>query len=169
MFFRMLKKDIMERKGLNVILLVFMCLASILTVCSSIVLYANTFGVKKTMKKVNAAEVSLVTVRDLNDIKGRQDRITDWLFKQNKVEGVELGETIQFRSNAVDYLGFDEETVTLDSSFGRIEICGGELHVEVLNIKDGIVELTGRIDSITYFAEEKSEKAKRGFFEKIFR
>lgn len=68
-----------------------------------------------------------------------------------------------------DVVSFDEESATFDSSFGGIEIGGTGLHVEVLNLKDGVVELTGQVDSISYFANEKTEKPRKGILEKIFR
>ena len=61
MFWRMLKKDLADKKGLNVILLLFMCFASILTVASAILLYANTFGIRITEDKVNAADLFIVS------------------------------------------------------------------------------------------------------------
>ena len=90
MFFRMLKKDITEKKALNIILLLFMCFASILTVCSAIVLLSNTFGLKQTNNKVNATEVTIVSDRDLKNTSKRQEAITESLLKNEKVEEVEI-------------------------------------------------------------------------------
>ena len=109
MFFRMLKKDITEKKGLNIILLIFMCLASTLTVCSAIVLYANGIGYNRTLKRLNAAEVTVLAVRNLDDEQGRQDAVRKWLDSCESVDDVELSECIVFYSNAVDYESVDEE------------------------------------------------------------
>ena len=110
MFLRMLKKDITEKKALNVILLLFMCFASILTVCSAIVLLSNTFNLKETYKKVNATEVTIVSDRDLKDSSKRQREILDWFNQNENVKEAELSETIIFGSNAVDYVGFEEDS-----------------------------------------------------------
>ena len=110
MFLRMLKKDITEKKALNIILLLFMCFASILTVCSAIVLLSNTYSLKETLKKVNATEVTIVSDRDLKGSSERQKKILDWLDKNENVEEVELSETVIFASNAVDYIGFEEDS-----------------------------------------------------------
>lgn len=110
MFFRMLKKDIAEKKALNIILLLFMCFASILTVCSAIVLLANTLSLKETKKKVNATEVTIVSDRDLKGIAERQEAILNWLEENENVKEAELSEAIVFNSNAVDYIGFEEDT-----------------------------------------------------------
>ena len=110
MFLRMLKKDITEKKALNVILLLFMCFASILTVCSAIVLLSNTLSLKETKKKVNATEVTIVSDRDLKGIKERQEAVLEWLSQNENVKEAELSETIIFASNAVDYVGFEEDS-----------------------------------------------------------
>lgn len=109
MFFRMLKKDIMEKKGLNIILLIFMCLASTLTVCSAIVLYANGIGYNRNLKRLNAAEVTILSVKDLDDEQGRQDAVMNWLDGCESVDDAEHSECIVFYSNAVDYESVDEE------------------------------------------------------------
>ncbi|MBQ7172820.1 MAG: sporulation protein YabP [Clostridia bacterium] len=72
-------------------------------------------------------------------------------------------------TGVTDAIGFDEESVTLESTAGRIEIGGEGLRFEVLNLKDGMVELTGRIDSILYAAEPAPEKNRNGFWAKLFR
>lgn len=68
-----------------------------------------------------------------------------------------------------DVVGFDEQTVTLETACGRMEIGGNGLHIEVLNLKDGVVELQGAIDSINYFAKESVDTDRKRFFEKLFR
>ena len=89
MFLRMLKKDITEKKALNVILLLFMCFASILTDCSAIVLLSNTLSLKETKKKVNATEVTIVSDRDLKGIKERQEAVLEWLSQNENVKELE--------------------------------------------------------------------------------
>ncbi|MCR4928496.1 MAG: ABC transporter permease [Lachnospiraceae bacterium] len=110
MFFRMLKKDITEKKALNIILLLFMCFASILTVCSAIVLLSNTFSMKETRNRIKASEVTIVSDRDLKDSAKRQETILEFFKGKENVEDIELSETIIFRSNAVDYVGFEEDS-----------------------------------------------------------
>ncbi len=110
MFFRMLKKDITEKKALNIILLLFMCFASILTVCSSIVLLSNTFSLKENRKKIHATEVTIVSDRDLKGAAERQQTILKFFNEKENVEDVELSETIVFQSNAIDYVGFEEDS-----------------------------------------------------------
>ena len=69
-----------------------------------------------------------------------------------------------------DVISFDEQTVTLSTSAGGMEISGDGLHIHVLSMETGLVTLDGRVDSITYYElnhEEQSENG--GFFKKLFR
>lgn len=54
-----------------------------------------------------------------------------------------------------DVKSFDEKLIVLAAACGTITIKGEKLHVEQLNLDQGQVELTGRIDSLAY-TEEKS-------------
>ncbi|MBR1797619.1 MAG: hypothetical protein IJ757_06395 [Clostridiales bacterium] len=105
----MLKKDLADKKGLNVILLLFMCFSSIITVCSAVVLYSNTAGKKAAYANVNAADVTIFSVRDLADTEGTQQQIEDWFMQRSDVTGCERSETIVLRANAVDFEPIDEE------------------------------------------------------------
>ncbi|SCY36090.1 ABC-type transport system, involved in lipoprotein release, permease component [Pseudobutyrivibrio sp. AR14] len=113
MFFRMLKKDLADKKRLNIILLIFMCLASVLTVCSAIMLYTNIFGIKADREKVNAADVVIINSRDLGGIEEKQKKLSEWFLNRDGVTELELGETISFRQNAVDFEGFEEDSQAL--------------------------------------------------------
>ena len=69
-----------------------------------------------------------------------------------------------------DVMSFDEQTVTLATTCGTMEIVGASLHIHVLNVEEGTVTMSGRIDSITYFDTDSSEKEdKNGFFARLFR
>ncbi len=61
-----------------------------------------------------------------------------------------------------DVISFDEGGVALVTVCGNMAIEGEDLHVTVLNISDGIVELTGRINAMYYF--EDKPPVKKGLF-----
>ena len=109
MFWRMLKKDLADKKGLNLILLIFMCLASVLTVASAIILYLNTAGKAGMYDRVNAADVAVLTVRDLNGVEENQEEVISWLTSREDVEDVELSQMIRIRSNAISFEGFSND------------------------------------------------------------
>ena len=62
----------------------------------------------------------------------------------------------------VDVISFDERGVALESTDGNMAIEGEGLHVTVLNITDGVVEIDGRINGIYYY--EAKPAGKRGLF-----
>ena len=69
-----------------------------------------------------------------------------------------------------DVVSFDEQTVILNTVCGGLAVDGMSLHIQVLNIEQGIVTMDGRIDSISYYDTESNEKtAKHGFFGKLLR
>lgn len=61
-----------------------------------------------------------------------------------------------------DVISFDERGVALETDVGNMAVEGEELHVTVLNITDGIVEIDGRINGIYYY--ENRPTSKRGLF-----
>ncbi len=64
---------------------------------------------------------------------------------------------------------FDEESVVLSTVCGTLTVEGNDLHVQVLNLDQGIVALSGKVDTLYYFDAGSSEKSeKSGFFGKLF-
>ena len=61
-----------------------------------------------------------------------------------------------------DVISFDEGGVVLTTLCGIMAIEGENLHVTVLNISDGIVEISGKISGLYYF--EDKPKGKKGIF-----
>ncbi len=73
-------------------------------------------------------------------------------------------------TGVTDVVSFDEQTVVLNTVCGNMEIDGSSLHIHVLSMEQGIVTMDGRIDSVTYYEDEASDKSgKSGFLGKIFR
>lgn len=73
-------------------------------------------------------------------------------------------------TGVTDVVSFDEQTVILNTVCGSMEIGGSSLHIHVLSMEQGNVMMDGKIDSVTYYEDESSEKStKGGLFGKIFR
>ena len=69
-----------------------------------------------------------------------------------------------------EVVSFDEETVVLDTVCGMRSVEGSSLHIQVLNTEAGIVTLDGKVDAVSYYETESSEKnGNSGFFGKLFR
>ena len=82
---------------------------------------------------------------------------------------MESRESMEVRG-VTDVISFDEESVVLDTVCGGLSIEGSSLHIHVLSIEQGIVTMDGKIDSVSYYEQENTEKnGKGGFFRKLFR
>ena len=85
--------------------------------------------------------------------KGRED--IKHSFISHSREGIKI-------DGVREVVSFDELGVMLDTVCGRMAIEGEDLHVTVLNITDGKVEVEGRVNGV-YYIEDKPT-AKRGLF-----
>lgn len=63
-----------------------------------------------------------------------------------------------------DVLGFNEETVNLNTSMGDLTVKGSDLHINKLNLDTGEVEIDGRVNFLQY-TQNKSDK---GFMQRLF-
>ncbi len=68
-------------------------------------------------------------------------------------------------SGVKDVISFDEETVMLDTTLGKMVIKGDNLHIMNFNNESGDITGEGKVHAMIYTADEKSG----GFFSKLFR
>lgn len=64
-----------------------------------------------------------------------------------------------------DVLSFDEETVVLDTSLGRLTVKGSGLHIVNFDTKSGDLSAEGRLYALVYTSEERNG----GFFSRVFK
>ena len=64
-----------------------------------------------------------------------------------------------------DVPGFDEQTVSLETSFGNLYVKGENLHITKLSLETGDVTVDGKINSLQYVTTHEQ----KGFISKIFR
>ncbi len=86
------------------------------------------------------------------------------------VEARPHGLTLENRARAIltgvsDVELFSEQTIVAATSGGTITVTGQGLHVESLNLEDGRLVATGRVDSIAY----DERPAKKGALKRILR
>jgi sporulation protein YabP len=67
-------------------------------------------------------------------------------------------------SGVLDVVSFDESGVVMETSCGSMAVEGEGLHVTVLNLADGMVNIDGRISGVYYF--DNSVQVKHGLFGK---
>jgi len=63
-------------------------------------------------------------------------------------------------------ISFREDAAELETKLGALQITGEGLHMEKLDLDDGKVILTGRIDSLYYPGEP--DENRRGFLRRLF-
>lgn len=109
MFLKMLKKDLKLKKGLNVILFIFMTVASILVVASAIQVYAHLAGKGRTYEICNSSDLVIVNQSSVRDREKDEKKILEWFHRKSKVEEVSSNEMIQFVSTDIDFEHFEED------------------------------------------------------------
>ena len=67
-------------------------------------------------------------------------------------------------TGADDVLGFNEETVSVNTSLGNLIIRGSSLHINKLNLDTGEVEIDGLINSLQYTESKSSKSFKQRLF-----
>ena len=92
-------------------------------------------------------------MEDLNSAGRRQHKLVLNNRKDFTISGVQ------------DVLSFDEETVVLDTSLGRLTVKGSGLHIINFDTKSGDLSAEGRLYALVYTSQEKSG----GVFSRIFR
>ncbi len=69
----------------------------------------------------------------------------------------------------LDVLSFDEELVICQSDIGVLVLNGINLHVNKLDLDNGVLELTGYVTGLQYEESHSSSKNKQSLFSKIFK
>lgn len=68
-------------------------------------------------------------------------------------------------SGVKDVLSFDEETVVLETTLGRLTVKGSGLHIINFDTSSGDLSAEGRLYAVVYTSDEKSG----GVFSRLFR
>lgn len=94
----------------------------------------------------------------MNEIKAMQNRKHDFALrsrKQMSVDGVS------------DVVSFDEWQVVLITPCGEMTVEGRGLHISVLDLESGKVELDGEVDGI-FYSDGNEQNKERGFLSRLF-
>lgn len=68
-------------------------------------------------------------------------------------------------SGIKDVLSFDEETIVLETSLGRLTVKGSGLHIIGFDTKSGDLTAEGKLYALVYTSEERNG----GVFSRLFR
>ena len=72
-------------------------------------------------------------------------------------------------SGVVDVLSIDLTEILLETDQGMLMMKGADLHVNRLTLEKGEIDISGRIDSLTYSDEGRSVKSGESFLARMFR
>lgn len=93
--------------------------------------------------------------------------------KKDNVEVVRKGNIfLEDRKNlsvtgVFEIIAFDEERVVLNTVFKKLEITGQDLKVSKLDIKNGEVNITGKVKGCIYLDDVKDKKSKSKILKKL--
>ena len=68
-------------------------------------------------------------------------------------------------TGVTDVEAFDEECVTVYTDYGCLCISGSALHIDELNIKNGVLQISGEVSALVYSSKKSKEK---GFLKRVF-
>ncbi len=86
--------------------------------------------------------------------------MADNIFLNHKIEIVNRKDMIV--SGVIKVLSYDENNLSLQTDYGKIIITGTDLLAGEINSKEGILKLTGDIQSVQYKVSKIKEKGLKG-------
>lgn len=105
MFFIMLKNDLKEHKGLNIILFFFILSASLISVIAANLMYMEITGTKRTDKLTNVANTIVNCNIGAGDFDEKKQDIINWMEKTDLVSEGELKEYVRLADSEVSVSG----------------------------------------------------------------
>ena len=109
MYFRMLKRDIKDKRGLNTVAFIFMIAAVLFTVVGTTMIYALFVGEKKTYEKCNSSDAFIIMD---HKIEGNDELVKDVQESIDKT-GVIIDHThdvvVSMGMSNVEFVGHDKE------------------------------------------------------------
>ena len=108
MYLRMLKKDLTDKKGLNIILFIFMILASVLIVSSAQLLFTSIVMGEKTYEKCNTSDITMVTQAKISD-EEEQKKIREWFENIPEYDRMYIEEGVRCPGEMLEYVSDNGE------------------------------------------------------------
>ena len=105
MFFVMLKNDLKERRGLNIILFIFILSASLISVIAANLMYMEITGVKQTDRLVNTANTVINCNIGAGNFEEKKQALAHWMEESSYVMDGELKEYVRLADSEVSING----------------------------------------------------------------
>ena len=108
MFFRMLRHDLQDKKSLNVILFLFMIVASVLVFISATQIYSSATGVRRTREACKVADGVLICNQGSAERKNKRPEIEQALSEDKAVLSFVRQERVLLKTSGIDLEDFEE-------------------------------------------------------------
>ena len=109
MFFKMLKSDLKCKKGLNVILFIFIMVASVLVFAGSVQIYSNLTLDSRKAKVCNTSQADMMIYDSLIKTDEKRQRLFEILDEEKNVTGYTKYDAVRIDSLRMDYPRVEEE------------------------------------------------------------
>ncbi|MBR6401976.1 MAG: ABC transporter permease [Eubacterium sp.] len=105
MFFKMLKNDLKQHKGLNIILFIFIVCSSVISVVAANLMYMEMQGRKQTDEITNVANVTVDASVGMGHFEEKKDDLNNWIQSSDLVQDGEIKEYIRLIDDEVSING----------------------------------------------------------------
>lgn len=111
MFFRMIKKDLKDSRGLNAIILFFMVIVSALVAASALLIFANFRGVSVSQERCKPYDAAFGYTKSVGATEEQQKRMEEIIREKYPDAEIEHLEGIDFQYTNISYEGIDYEAL----------------------------------------------------------
>ena len=148
MYLRMLKKDLRDKVGLNIVLCIFMIIAATLLVTSAGFIYTFFKGANDTYEKCKTSDFMFTVEKSISDEEGQRAKLDRMLKKYPEIAEVNILERPVIRTARLEFDGVDRREVTnlyeasiCVSSVSKDQNIPYDLNDELLKVENGCVAL----------------------------
>ncbi len=148
-YLRMLKKDLTDKVGLNIILCIFMILSATLLVMSAGFVYTFLAGINDTYEKCNTSDIIFVVDRSVSSDEEQKEVIGEFLSRYPDMNDISISEKILARTNRLEFTNVDRRTVSnlyernfLISTVGTEQNLAYDLNDHLFTLENGCVAIS---------------------------
>ncbi|MBR4362505.1 MAG: ABC transporter permease [Ruminococcus sp.] len=109
MFFKMLKSDLKRKKGLNLILFVFICVASVLVFAGSVQIFSNFTRERAAKELCRGSDTILWTLDHKGDSEEMRSKACELLDNDENVSEWSTSEMVLISDHTIDFPDYDEK------------------------------------------------------------
>lgn len=102
MYLRMLKRDLVDKIGLNITIFIFMILAFVLVTVSSLLLFTSLILGERTYVSCNSSDITIVTTNSISDKEGQREKLLKRLEELPEYSSYYLNERMIYPGEAVN-------------------------------------------------------------------